>query len=222
MENPTAPNPASRSNDFARERDARICWLLDMHPVTAAMLVTLGWFPSKNKALKRLRRLVTRKRIRVVGTVCRKTGRPELVYCRWHPKIDQLMHEVELTELCFRIDAARILRGPHMTDDRVRPDAEVWINEQLYYLELDRGTMSYAQIGRRFRKYENCPHFSLWVCSTEERLEAMRRRAERIRHTALFTTYAEAVVDPHADIWRDFGGGRVSLPREEKRGNNPE
>ncbi|MBW3608707.1 MAG: FCD domain-containing protein [Actinobacteria bacterium] len=60
-----------------------------------AMLVGLGWFPSKNKALKRLGRLVKRGRIRLVGTVCRKPGRPEHVYCRWRPKHDQLLHAIE-------------------------------------------------------------------------------------------------------------------------------
>src|SRR2546430_763697 len=81
------------SSHFARERDARVCWLLGSHPVTAAMLVGLYWFPTKSKALKRLRRLVDRKRIRLVGTVCRKLGRPEHVYCRWRPKPDLLLHE---------------------------------------------------------------------------------------------------------------------------------
>ena len=108
------------SNHYARERDARVCWLLDTHPVTAAMLVSVGWFPSKNKALKRLRRLTARKRIRLVGTVCRKAGRPEHVYCRWRVKPDHLPHEVELTELCFRLHAGKILRGPHAADARVR------------------------------------------------------------------------------------------------------
>src|SRR5438105_4613916 len=76
----TTVNTASASSlAFARERDARICWLLDTHPVTASMLVTLRWFPSKRKALKRLNRLVAKKRIRLVGTVCRKPGRPENV-----------------------------------------------------------------------------------------------------------------------------------------------
>ena len=214
MSDDPIPDAARHSNDFARERDARIYWLLDTHPVTAAMLVGLGWFRTKNKALKRLRRLVARKRIRIVGSVCRKAGRPELVYCRWRPKADQLLHEIGLTELCFRIDAGRIVRGPHMTDDRVLPDAEVWIDGQAYYLEFDRGTMSHAQIERRFRKYEGCPHFVLWVCCTEGRLDALRKRAERIRGTALFTTYAEAVADPHDAIWRDFAGERVALPRE--------
>ena len=91
------------------------------------------------------------------------------------------MHEVELTELCLSLDAGKILRGPDAADKDRLPDAEVWIQRQLYYLELDRGTMSYAQIEGRFRKYEGCRQLVLWVCSSAERVEGMRRRAEQIR-----------------------------------------
>jgi hypothetical protein len=191
-----------------------------MHPVTAAMLVAIGWFPTKRKALRRLQRLAARRRVRVVGTVSRKPGRPEHVYCRWRPKGDDLLHEVELTALCLRLDAARVLRGPHATDDRLRPDAEAWINGQLYYLELDRGTMGYAQIQRRFRLYEGFPHFVLWVCPTPERRDGLRGRAEALRSVALFTTFAEAVADPHAAIWLDYQGARVALPRQTDGGEN--
>jgi hypothetical protein len=180
------------------------------------MLAELGWFPTKSKALRRLNRLTLRRRIRFVGTVSRKPGRPEHVYCRWRPKPDQLLHEVRLTEVCLRLDAGQILRGPHATDRHLRPDAEVWINGQPYYLELDRGTMGYAQIERRFWLYRECPHAVLWVCSTEERREGMRRRAEGLRRTALFTTLAEALDSPHAPIWRDFAGDLVALPCEAK------
>lgn len=203
-----------RSLAFARRRDARVRWLLETHPVTAAMLVGIGWFPSKKKALKRLRRLVSRQQIRLVGTVTRKSGRPEHVYCRWRPKPDALLHEIELTELCFRLDVGKILRGPHATDEGLRPDAEIRIRGQLYYLELDRGTMRYAQIVRRFQKYEGCRQLVLWVCSSEERLEGMRRRAEKLRSVALFTTLAKALASPHAEIWIDFQGKRAALPRE--------
>ncbi len=203
----------SNSNHFARERDARVCWLLDTHPVTAAMLVRIGWFPTKNKALKRLRRLTARKRIRLIGTVSRKTGRPEHVYCRWRVKPDHLLHEVELTELCFRLHAGAIRRGPHVVDANVRPDAEVRIDGRVYYLELDRGSMGFRQIEGRFRGYEGCPHLSLWVCPTTERAEALRSRAGGLRSTALFTTWAEAIADPHAAIWWDAGGGCAALPR---------
>jgi hypothetical protein len=178
------------------------------------MLVRLGWFPNKRKALKRLGRLRARGRIRLVGTVARKAGRPEYVFSRYRLKADQLIHEVELTEICLRLHAEKILRGTHIADRHRLPDAEVWINKCLYYLELDRGTMGYAQIDRRFRLYEGCPHLTLWICASVERLESMRRRAERIRGAALFTTLAEAMQSPHGEIWIDFRGDRARLPKE--------
>lgn len=209
------PYAGKRSIAFSRERDARICWLLDSHPVTADMLVRVGWFPGKNKALRRLSRLVRRRRIRLVGTVCQKPGRPENVYCRWTPKTDQMLHEVQLTQVCLRLDAARILRGPHVTDPDIRPDAEVWINGEVYYLEWDRGTMGYAQIVRhRFPKYERSRNLTLWVCPTPERLEGLRLRAARIRHVALFALAADALTSPHAEIWVDHRGEKAALPRQ--------
>ena len=120
-----------------------------MHPVTAAMLVGLGLFPTKNKALKTAQPARALQRIRLVGTVCQKAGRPENVYARWTPKVDHLLHEVQLTQMCFRLDAEKILRGPHVTDAEILPDAEVWINGEEYYLEWDRGSMSYGQIVAR-------------------------------------------------------------------------
>lgn len=212
MIHPTSLRQSPSSIDVSRSRDLRIRRLLDMHPATAAMLVSIGWFPTKNKALKRLRRLVARKQVRLVGTICRKSGRPEHVYCRWRPKLDQLLHEVQLTELCFRIAAGRILRGPYVTDKAILPDAEVWIGGGVYYLELDRGTMGYGQLERRFRKYETCPHFSLWVCSSIERREAMRRRATAVRSTALFATLADVLASPHGPVWTDFDGAVAALP----------
>lgn len=216
MSVPVTSGTFHSSNAFARDRDARIRWLLDMHPVTAAMLVAIGWFPSKNKALKRMHRLVEKKEIRIVGTVCRKSGRPEHVFCRGHwVKADQLLHEVELTELCLRLNAGKILRGPLVTDMVIRPDAEIWINGDLYYLELDRGTMSYQQIQReRYRKYERCTYLVLWVCSSDVRREGLRQRAAGMRAIALFTTFTEAIASPHADIWIDHAGERVALPRQ--------
>jgi hypothetical protein len=206
------------SQAFGRERDRRLLWLLATHPATAAMLVAIGWFPNRGKAQRRLRKLAARKCIRLAGTVSRGPGRPEHVYVRWRLKVDQLLHEVELTELCLRLDAGKILRGAQVTDDEVRPDAEVWIRGQLFYLEHDRGTMGYAQVERRFRKYEGCKHLALWVCPTAERAEGLRRRAERIRGVALFTTFAEALASPHGEIWQDYAGEKAALPRERQHG----
>jgi hypothetical protein len=194
------PSP-QESSRFGRARDERILRLLGGHPVTAAMLVSLGWFPNKSKALKRLGRLVRRKKIRCVGSVARTGGRPEHVYCRWRPKPDLLLHEVELTELCLKLHAGHVRRGPHVLDRRVLPDAELVINGVPYYLELDRGTMSSRQVERdRFRKYRDCPHLCLWVCSSEGRREGLRSQAESIRSTALFATRADVLDSPHARV----------------------
>jgi hypothetical protein len=206
-------NPLRHSLARARERDARIGWLLDSHPVTAAMLVRLGLFPNRNKALRRLNRLVARKRIHLVGTVSRGIGRPEHVFCRWGPKVNQLLHEIELTELCFRLDAGTIRRGAQVTDRR-RPDAEVCIGGRLYLWEHDRGTEGLAQIARRFQQYEDSPHLVLWVCPTQARMESLRKGAEKLRHVALFTTFAQALASPHGEIWRDYQGQKAALPRE--------
>ena len=209
----TCPSPRE-SLTFARHRDERVCFLLSQHPATAAQLVALGWFPSKNKALRRLRRLVERKRVRVVGTVCRKAGRPELVYCRYRPKQDILLHEVELTELFLRLHVGKIVRGPQAVNRVLRPDAEIWINEAHYLIELDRGTMGYGQIVKRFQAYEGSKDLVLWVCSTGERAEGFRQRAEKIRSIALFTTFATVLATPHDAVWRDYVGNTAALPRE--------
>ena len=208
-----APAP-EQSTAFARTRDGWVLRLLDQHPVTAEMLAALGWFPTRGKALRRMARLVARGKVRVVGTVSLKSGRPQHVYCRWSPKVDQLIHEILLTSVCLRLQAARILRGPRITRTDLLPDAEVWIRNCLYFLELDRGTMSYAQIERRYRKYQGVTEFVLWVCSTDERRDGMRTRAAVVRHTALFTTLSEAMIDPHRPIWQDFAGHTVALPAD--------
>src|SRR5207247_2347891 len=92
----------------------------------------------------------------------------------------------------------------------------VWINGQLYYLELDRGTMSYTQISARYAKYKACPHVVLWICSNRDRLEGMRARAAQLRHTALFSTLSEAICSPHGAIWQDHSANRFFIENRER------
>jgi hypothetical protein len=168
------------------------------------------------KARKRLHRLALRRRIRCVGMVCRKRGRPELVYARWSPKNDQLLHEVELTSLCFRLDVGAIRRGPVLRHHPQRPDAELLLRGVPILLEWDRHTMTTTQIEARYRLYESCPHLSLWVCPSVERMEQLRGLGQRLRATALWTTHAQALADPYGCIWMDAQGQLASLPREQR------
>jgi hypothetical protein len=207
------------SNAIARERDGSLLWLLSRHPATASMLVGIGLFPSRKKASKRLHRLTQRRKLRLLGTVSLKNGRPEHVYGRGHWNTTNLTHEVLLTKVCLRIDADAIHRGHGEVDATLRPDAELVIGGQRFCLELDCGTMGYADVLRkRFTKYQACDDLVLWVCPTASRLEGLRRHATMIRGTALFTTLDQVLANPHGPIWVDCDGERAALPRGTKYG----
>jgi hypothetical protein len=217
---PIATYRQRSSNAFGRERDAQILWLLERHPATAEMLVGIGFFGSKARAAKRLKRLVEKKQVCIAGTVSLKDGRPQHIYCRcrWL-KADNLLHEVQISRVCFRIHADAVRRGPGDVDRDLRPDAELVIGGRRYLLEFDHGTMSYQVVVQtRFEKYRACHDLVLWVCATQARMEGLRKLAEMIRETALFTTLDLALRDPHAVIWTDFDGLTAALPRAQQSG----
>jgi len=224
MATPLGTGGQHNSNAFARLREAQILWLLERHPVTADMLVSIRLFASKARASKRLKRLVEKKQLRLAGTVSFKDGRPEHVYCRcrW-VKADNLLHEVQISQVCFKTHADEVRRGPEEVDRALLPDAELVIGGRRCLLELDLGTMSYeAVVTTRFAKYRACPDLVLWVCATPARMEGLRSRAADIRPTALFTTLDLALRDPHAAIWKDFDGETAALPRGGKGGRKGE
>jgi hypothetical protein len=216
-----SPSPAS-SNALARKRDAGLLWLLAKHPATAGMLAGIQLFPTAKKATRRLKRLMQKGLVRRLGTVSLGVGRPEHVYARGRWKTDNLLHEVQLSRVCFKIHAEEVRRGTAEVDSYLRPDAELLIAGERYFLEMDCGTMSTPDIVQtRFVKYRNAPEFVLWVCPSVADMEARQRRAEIIRSTALFTTLDLALRDPHAPIWVDFTGDRAALPRNRYAGKSP-
>jgi hypothetical protein len=210
---------AASGNAIARQRDAALLWLLSRHPATASMLVGIGLFPTRKKASKRLHRLAARRRLRLLGTVALKNGRPEHAYGRGHWNTTNLTHEVQLTRVCLKIDADEVRRGPGDVDATLRPDAEVLIAGRTFFLELDCGTMGYADVARkRFAKYRASDELVLWVCPTASRMEGLRRHAAMIRGTALFATLDQVLTNPHGPIWVDCDGARGALPRSRKGG----
>lgn len=216
MLKPTSPKV---SNAVARKRDAAVLWLLARHPATASMLAKIGLFPNRKKASKRLHRLAARRKLRLLGTVSLRNGRPEHVYGRGYWNTTNLTHEVLLTQVCLKIDADEVRRGHGEVDATLRPDAELHIGGQRFYLELDCGTMGYEDVGRkRFTKYRSVDDLVLWVCPTEARREGLRCRAEMIRGTALFTTLDQALTNPHGPVWSDCDGVTASLPRSTRAG----
>ncbi len=209
----------TESSLVARKRDAAVLWLLSRHPATASMLVGIGLFPNRKKANRRLRRLAERGKLRLLGTASLKEGRPEHVYGRGYWNTSNLTHEVLLTKVCLRIDASEVRRGRGEVDATLRPDAELLINGRRFFLELDCGTMGYAEVvQKRFTRYQATDDLVLWVCPTASRMEGLRQRATMIRSIALFTTLDQLLASPHGPIWIDCDGVRASLPRSTKAG----
>src|SRR4051812_31805966 len=119
------PDRRQSSNAVGRARDAQVLWLLRSHPATAGMLVEVGLFPGKRRALRRLSRLRERGQVRCVGVVSLKDGRPEQVYGagRWMAKADTLFHEVQITRVLLKTHADEVRRGPGQVDREILPDA---------------------------------------------------------------------------------------------------
>jgi hypothetical protein len=195
-------------------RDNSVFWFLEMHPATPEILVSLRLFHWTWMARPTLRRLTAITPIHQVGSIRHEHGGLEHVYCGWRPP-GHLAREVQLTRMFSRLHAEDVQRGPFVSDQVVRPDAQLRINGQLYYLELDRGPYDARPIAERLCRYEGCPHPSLWVCDSEDGTEDLRRRAEKLGGAARFATVAEAFTDPHAVIWKDVFGIKSPLPRDE-------
>jgi hypothetical protein len=139
-------------------------------------------------------------------------GRPENVYCNgWKPKCDQLRHELLLTDFLLEYPAADTLRG-WAVNRRLRPDAEMTLGDYFYYVELDTGEESYAQVCRRQARFVGVEDYLLYVTMTAKRLEGLRRHAhDAVKHIAMFTTLADAQRDPHGPIWIDCHGEKTAI-----------
>ena len=202
----------SRTAAQGQERDEVIFDLLDIHPMTIDQIVRQGLFPTKKNAARRMLRHVRQKKVKQCGTVLlHNKGRPENVYCRWNPKLDNLRHEVILTEFLLAYKHAQVVRGYEIQND-LYPDAVMTLSGQEYLVELDTGSMNYKDIMRkRNKKYETFEGIVLWVALTEARKEGLRRRAESVKHNALFTTLLEHLQNPHGSIWTDYEGQKTNV-----------
>lgn len=171
------------------------------------------FFPSKQTAYRRIKRLEEMKLLRKVGeTMVQDTGRQEKVYCNgWKPKSDQLRHEVLLTDFLLLYGDAETVRGWHV-DRTLRPDAEMRLHGLLYYVELDTGHMSLSQIRKRQEAYRGASNLVLYVTlGTQVRLRNLMRTSERIEQIGLFTTFSQAMNDPCGRIWQNRQGEQLSI-----------
>ena len=140
-------------------------------------------------------------------------GRPESVFCNgWRPKYDQLRHEVKLTDFLLLYTPDELVRGWYV-DRTIRPDAQMLLEEQKYYVELDTGHMSMGQIKRRQVVYRDVTdHLVLYVTlGTQRRVKSLIQASQLIDKIGLFTTLDEAMADPSGAIWKTREGELFSI-----------
>lgn len=194
-----------------RERDEEIGRRARCHVCRSRHFFDL--FSTDQAAYRRLDKLRGQGLLRQVGQLMiEDVGRPEKIYCNgWKPKYDHLRHESLLTDfflLGYR--EADVLRG-WLVNKRIRPDAEMTLQDVFYYVEMDTGLESYAQVRRRQEAYRGVNEFVLYVTLSKGRREGLRKRSRAIASTALFTTLDEVKEDPRGDIWVAYDGDKVSI-----------
>jgi hypothetical protein len=173
------------------------------------MLWLATLFPSYAMLHRRVKRLEKRKKIVWVGRVPRQDcGHPLDVYGT--RKVTCVEHEVGVSELCLCYREAAISRS-YDVDPELREDAILVMGDETYHLEWDTGTEGYEQVMRKFKRYEGCDDCVLWVTSTEERREGLRRRAKVVKDNGLFAVVTDVVANPHGEVWLDFDGARHSI-----------
>jgi hypothetical protein len=171
----------------------------------------LKFVPNRAAAYRAATRLRKSGGLQVVGYVKGASGRPETVFCNsWRPRSTQLFHELVVTEFLLCYPHFRYVRG-YAVNQRIRPDAEIWINNAHIFIEVDTGQQSYRQIRQRQRAYFGVQDVLLYVTLSERRLKGLIRESGQVRAIALFTTLDRLLEDPAGEIWEDLSGQRTSI-----------
>jgi hypothetical protein len=203
-----APRNEKTNNERGRERDEAVLNFLDVHPADAALLVLLGFFHTINKALKRLRILEKRGKVKMVGAAFKHDGHKRRHIWSGRP-ISKLQHEYDLTLILLKMNIERVIRG-FAVDER-NADAHGWINGVMFYLELDPGTeRKWTELRERFAAYEDTEHDVLWICSTPTRMNQMIKNSDNSHFW--FTTFPQCLESPHQSIWLNKAGDLIALP----------
>ena len=134
----------------------------------------------------------------------KEEGRPERVFSnRLHPKVDNLKHDVLLTNFLLPYDNFSEIKRGNNADKETQADAVMEMASQKYYVELDTGTVSHPKQRKRWKRYQHVTQdFLLVVTSSTTRMNNLIEQAYGVRSIALFTTLKQAISDPFGSIWK--------------------
>lgn len=162
-------------------------------------------YQSAARLVERWRR---KKKLRSVGLIQpAPTGRPEIVYCGWFPKQDQLYHEVMITEFRLLFLDAEFRRNVQVK--QTCADGVLIRDGRTCNVEIDMGTMPKKQMKSKFLRYREATDFLLVVCPTEKRLQQVMLWSEHVRDIALFTTFDRLKTVP--EPWSDHCGNTARI-----------
>lgn len=135
-----------------------------------------------------------------------QNGQFRLVYAA--RKIQNVQHEYQLTQFVIRCNAHAMRRGQDV-DQRFRADAELEINGQAFYAEIDLGSEGRPQVRKQMDRYKIAGADVLWICQTEKRMKSLMELTDS--PTVWFTTYDRSLT-PHEEVWLNIHGETTALP----------
>lgn len=169
-------------------------------------------FKSPKTARRRLRRLVDRRRLRIVGVSYERGQKARNVFAVRPVKIDNVEHEMKLGSVLRAIkrawDGCDIEVGsslPHLADAIVCRDGET------LFIEQDNDTMGYAEIRRRLDEYDGCEGFIVFIADTDTRRDGILRNAVKYKDIAYACTMRELLDKAQGEILLDCEGARGCL-----------
>ena len=236
------PSPTRERMEW-RGRDRRIVASVLIHPRTTQQIFEKvgDIIPRKDSLCRRLNRLRRKGRIRHQGTIqLNDVGRPTDWYCSWNVPRGTELHELELTDVCDKIEGewrrGRLLTADVTAERRRReeqakaagadpksvkliwPDAILLRSGTKYYVEYDSGEQRETQLTEKFLAYEKCEHALLFI--TRETRDHLANVATYVPKglvpRILLTTYDLVMGSEGSEIWYGTSlKSTVALPSQE-------
>jgi hypothetical protein len=150
-----------------------------------------------------LSRMEKTKRLKYVGGLSTGGKKRNLYSTR---EIRNLHHEWCVGQVLKAFDWPECHTGSEVDKD-IRPDGELFFGDQMYFLELDTGTMKRSQVERRWKQYEDKEEPMLVVTLTESRLRDLLRWSA----IGYFTTLEKLSEAPWGKIWATPEGEMKSI-----------
>ena len=199
-----------------KQRDKAIIDWLRIHPSTVLIIALLFFQGRLQKAYRRTQKLRKRGLIECIGLLRLGDGRPADFYSGWQVKEDLYFHEYHLTRFAACYPDAGWTRG-YDTDRTLRPDAEMRVDDETYYVELHTGTMRGDKARSRFDVYRDTRASVLWVTLDHSDVDYLLELAPSDNHWVAPLDVIEA--DPQGQIWINNRGeqGWITGPNSPDR-----